>query len=179
MSDPFVGQLALFPYNRIPRGWALCNGALLSISANSTLFSLLGVQFGGNGTSNFALPDLRGRVPNGQGQGPGLSPYTIGQKAGCPGVTLTSPQMGGHTHGVPAMAVTATTANPSSAPLAQPVIPGRVPTPVNLYTNTGTAMTLAPQAIAPNAGGQPHNNQQPTLVLEWCISLTGLYPSRN
>ena len=90
MANPFVGQITLFPYNFAPTGWAFCAGQLLPISQNTALFSLLGVQFGGNGTSNFALPDLRGRVPIGQGQGPGLSNYNIGGVQGAEAVTLTT-----------------------------------------------------------------------------------------
>jgi microcystin-dependent protein len=109
MSNPFLGQITLFPYNFAPYGWALCEGQLLSISQNTALFSLLGVQFGGNGTSNFALPDLRGRVPMGQGQGPGLSPYSVGSQQGVEQVTLTTATIPSHSHGFPAFATTATT----------------------------------------------------------------------
>jgi microcystin-dependent protein len=98
MSEPFIGMIILVGFNFAPRGWAVCNGQLLPISQNTALFSLLGTTYGGNGQTTFALPDLRGRVPNGMGQGPGLSNYTIGQVGGVEGVTLTVNQMPAHTH---------------------------------------------------------------------------------
>src|SRR5580658_9427903 len=98
MSQPFLAQIALFPYNFAPRGWAFCAGQILSISQNTALFSLLGTMYGGNGTSNFALPDLQGRVPISAGQGPGLSNYTQGEEGGLENVTLVSNQNGIHNH---------------------------------------------------------------------------------
>lgn len=181
MSEPFLGQLALFPYNFVPKGWVVCDGSRLQISSNQALFSLLGTTFGGNGTTTFGLPDLRGRVANGQGTGPGLSPYVMGHQAGAQTVALTTAQLAGHSHDVRASPTAATTANPTNNPLAEAVIPGRSPVPVNIYAGTtaGTATTLAPEAIASSGGGQAHNNEQPSLVLEWCIALQGVFPSRG
>src|SRR3984893_4324338 len=119
MSEPFLGQIMLVGFNFAPQGWAFCNGQLLSISQNTALFSLLGTTYGGNGTTNFALPDLRGRAAVGFGQGPGLSNYDLGQSTGSEMVTLTVGQMPAHNHLVAANAATATASSPSGADLAQ------------------------------------------------------------
>src|SRR5271166_6177624 len=113
--NQFLGQIALFPYNFAPLDWAFCQGQLLQINQNTALFSLLGVQFGGDGVRTFALPDLRGRVPIGQGQGPGLSPYVIGSQQGVETVTLTPSQSPPHSHAFPAFAYAATTNAPAGA----------------------------------------------------------------
>jgi microcystin-dependent protein len=180
MSNPFVGQITLFPYNFAPFGWALCEGQLLPISQYVALFSLLGTQFGGNGQSNFALPDLRGRVPMGQGQGPGLSSYSIGDEQGVEQVTLTTATIPSHSHGFPAFATTATTNAPSSALPAEGKGTGRGGAAVNTYTAPGTAVSLAAGQIVPvTGGGSSHNNLQPYLTLNWCIALQGVFPARS
>ncbi len=182
MSSPFLGQITLFPYNFAPLGWAMCEGQLLSISQNTALFSLLGTQFGGNGTSNFALPDLRGRVPIGQGQGPGLSVYDMGSQQGQESVTLTTATVPAHSHAFPAFAVAATTNAPNGALPAEGQGSGRGGAfPVNTYSASGTAASLAAAGqVAPvTSGGAPHNNLQPYLTLNWCIALQGIFPSRS
>src|SRR5215510_2209805 len=113
MSEPFLGMIAIYPYSFAPRGWAFCNGQLLPIAQNTALFSLLGTTYGGNGQTTFGLPDLRGRVPVGQGQGPGLSDVTLGEAAGVESVSLTRDQNGPHSHGVVASA-TADSKNPNN-----------------------------------------------------------------
>jgi microcystin-dependent protein len=180
MTQPFIGQLALFPYNFAPKGWAVCDGSLISVKNNSALYSLIGTYYGGDGVTTFALPDLRGRVPNSQGTMPGGSTYAIGERAGVQSVTLSSAQMASHSHNVPAFASAATSTKPNDAPPAQAIQPGRVPVPINLYASptAGAATTLAPQAISAAGGNAPHNNQQPYLVLEWCIATTGIFPPR-
>src|SRR5882757_2518162 len=110
--DPFLGEIRPLPYNFAPRGWAFCQGQLLPIQQNAALFSILGTQYGGNGTSNFALPNLQGRAPIGSGQGPGLSPYTQGDTVGTESVTLQTGSMASHTHSVPAFASSATVTTP-------------------------------------------------------------------
>ena len=179
--QPFLGQITLFPYNFAPVGWAFCQGQLLPISQNTALFSLLGTQFGGNGVSTFALPDLRGRVPNGQGQGPGLSPYNVGDVQGDEAVTLTAQTIPAHNHGFPAFATSATTNAPSGAFPAEAHGTGRGGGfAVNTYTAAGAPVNLAPGQAAPmTGGGRPHNNLQPYLTLNWCIALQGIFPSRN
>lgn len=180
MSEPFIGQLTLFPYNFVPKGWFLCDGSLLPIKTYSALFSLLLTNYGGDGTTTFGLPDLRGRVANGQGSMPSGATYPIGGTGGVENVTLSLTQMGSHSHAVPAFASAATTFNPANAPPAAASQPGRVPVPINLYAaiNAGTPSTLAPQAIGLAGGNSPHNNMQPSLGLEWCIAYVGVYPSR-
>ena len=180
MSNPFVGQITLFPYNFAPNGWAFCAGQLLPIAQHTALFSLLGVQFGGNGTTNFALPDLRGRVPIGQGQGSGLSAYVIGGQQGQESVTLTTAAVPAHSHVFPAFAVAATTNAPNGALLAEGHGSGRGGGfSVNTYSASGTAVSLAAGQVAPvTSGGAPHNNLQPHLTLNWCIALQGVFPPR-
>jgi microcystin-dependent protein len=180
MANPFIGQITLFPYNFAPFGWAFCEGQLLPISQNTALFSLLGVQFGGNGTSNFALPDLRGRAPIGQGQGPGLSNYSVGSIQGAEAVTLITATTPAHSHGFPAFAVAATTNAPNGALPAEGQSGGRGGGPVNTYTAAGGTVSLAAgQVVAATGGGAPHNNLQPYLTANWCIALQGVFPARN
>jgi microcystin-dependent protein len=170
MSDPFIGELRLLPYNFAPRGWAFCSGQLLSISQNTALFSLLGTTYGGNGQTTFGLPDLRGRVPLSSGQGPGLSTYTLGEAAGTESVTLTAQQMPGHNHGVNASSGDATDSQPG----------GHFPAAVGTGAYAKTSDGLMNQAMtAPVGRSQPHENRQPYLTLNWCIALEGIYPSRN
>ena len=179
--QPFLGQITLFPYNFAPVGWAFCQGQILPISQNTALFSLLGTRFGGNGTSNFALPDLRGRAPNGQGQGPGLSSYAVGEQQGVEAVSLNTATIPGHSHGFPAFATAGTTNSPAGAAPAQAQgSGGRGTFAVNIYANPGTAISLSPSHVTPvNGGGLPHTNLQPYLTLNWCIALQGVFPSRN
>jgi microcystin-dependent protein len=180
MANPFLGQIALLPYNFAPLGWALCEGQLLPISQYTAVFSLLGTQFGGDGRTNFALPDLRGRAPIGQGQGPGLSVYNIGSAQGVEQVTLNTSTIPSHTHGFPAFATTATTNAPSGALPAEGKGAGRGTFAVNTYTAPGTAVSLAAAEVVPvTGGGAAHNNLQPYLTLNWCIALQGVFPSRS
>ncbi|MDP9118556.1 MAG: tail fiber protein [Actinomycetota bacterium] len=171
MTEPFLGELRLFGFNFAPLGWAFCSGQLLPIDQNTALFSLLGTQYGGNGQTTFALPDLRGRVPISMGQGPGLSNYDIGEASGTETVTLNATQMPAHTHGVIANGGPASTGRPDNA------VPARAPSNVYASAPSGTAMNAG--MISSSGGNQPHNNLQPFLVLNWCIALQGIYPSRN
>ncbi|MGH6834120.1 MAG: phage tail protein [Methylocella sp.] len=179
MAQPFLGQIFLVGFNFAPVGWALCNGQLLSIAQNTALFSLLGTQYGGDGIQTFGLPNLQSRVPVGMGQGPGLSPYVIGEQTGSETVTLTVGQMPAHNHLVAANAATATVASPRGADLAQSETTTR--TAVNTYsTPPMTALvTLDPATIQPNGGSQPHPNIQPVLAMNYIIALQGIFPSRN
>lgn len=174
-AEPFIGQLALVPYNFAPRGWALCNGQILSIAQNTALFSLLGTTYGGNGTTTFALPDLRGRVAVSSGQGPGLSSYELGQVAGEERHTLITTEMPMHNHLVNATTVEGNQNTPT----------GNFPADTKLldkeYSNStstgGTVMN--PQMIGFAGGNQSHNIMQPYLTLNYIIALEGIYPSRN
>jgi microcystin-dependent protein len=169
MSTPYVGEIRLFAGNFAINGWAFCNGQLLSIAENETLFNLIGTTYGGDGQNTFAVPDLRGRVPLHQGTGAGLSTVVIGQMGGVETVTLSSNQIPSHTHSVLASSDTASTNVPSnSVVLASPTY--------NAYRAGVPGAAL--NAPLPNAGGnQPHNNIQPYLAINYIISLFGVFPS--
>lgn len=167
--DPFIGEIRSFGFNFAPVGWALCNGQLLSISQNTALFSLLGTMYGGNGQTTFGLPDLRGRVSLGFGQGPGLSMRTQGEVGGSETVTLTQATLPPHSHTVAASS-TATTKNPS----------GSLPSVTGAGSSYGTTadLVMSPSMIGGGGSGQPHDNMAPYLVLNWCIATQGIFPSR-
>lgn len=170
--DPFVGEIKLVPYNFAPTGWALCAGQLMPISQNTALFSLLGTMYGGNGISTFALPDLRGRVALGIGQGPGLSLYDQGEVGGDEIVTLLASEMPAHTHGVNVTSTVATADNPVGKHAAA--------TPASTGNAYGTGVTgqMPVGAIGSTGGGQPHSNMQPYLALNYIIALQGVFPQR-
>ncbi|HWY83619.1 MAG TPA: tail fiber protein [Roseiarcus sp.] len=174
MSQPFVGQIIAVGFNFAPVGWALCQGQLLPISENATLFQLIGTTFGGDGQTTFGLPDLRGRAALGMGQGPGLGSYVLGQAAGAESVALAGAQIGSHVHGLSA-AATATTATPSSS-----VVLGTPAAATPIYATGGVGATLTAGAVsATPGGGQPHENRQPSLTVNYIISLFGVFPSQN
>lgn len=181
MSEAFLGELRLFPYNFAPRAWMYCDGQILSIAQNTALFSLLGTTYGGNGQTTFALPNLQGRAPLHFGQGPGLSNYVQGQAAGTGTVTLLQTQIPAHIHQVQARDARATLVNgaipANTKALAQAVTATNPVQEVNLY---GPGATTVMKSTAVSAvGGQPHENRQPYLALGWCICVEGLFPSRN
>jgi microcystin-dependent protein len=163
MSEQYLGELRLMSFNFAPKGWAMCNGQQLPINQNQALFSLLGTMYGGNGQTTFALPDLRGRVPLHFDGG-----FTQGQAAGAEAVTVNLQQLPQHTHIVSASGSNGDSANPGA--LAQ-LSEG--------YSGPGNLTTLQPATITNVGGGQPHENRQPFLVLNWCIALVGIFPSRN
>jgi len=167
MSEPFLGEVRIFTYSFSPRGWAFCNGQILPIAQNTALFSLLGTTYGGNGQTTFALPNLQGRTPIGSGQGPGLSAYDLGELGGVENVTLTPQELPPHTHTLMASGATATTGVPGTSVLATTAVPIYAP-----------AQNLV-QMASLGAAGQPHPNRQPYLVLNYCIAIQGIYPSRN
>ena len=171
MSDPFLGQILLLPYNFAPRGWAFCQGQLLSISQNTALFSLLGTTYGGNGQTTFALPDLRGRVAISSGQGPGLQNYDLGGVGGNESVTLALNQMPLHNHQALAVDDDATTSIPGNHALANITPAG--------YTTKNPTAAMSPGMIGNTGGNQPFQNLPPYLTLNYCIALEGIYPSRN
>lgn len=179
--DPFIGEIRAFGFYFPPRGWALCNGALLSISQNTALFALIGTQFGGNGTSNFALPNLQGSIAVGAGQGPGLSNYVVGQTGGAQTVTLTQQQMPAHVHPLPANATGS--GRKSADPNPSVVLGGGGRTGQgNFYVNPATQASSPAVMASANIGiagsNQPHNNMAPSVVLNYCIALQGIFPSR-
>jgi microcystin-dependent protein len=182
MSEPFLGQITVFPYTFPPNGWADCSGQLLPIAQNTALFSLLGVQYGGDGRTTFGLPDLRGRIPLGQGQLTGGGNYAMGETDGVEAVTLGIPTMPQHTHALNAATASGTTNNPAGMVLATPQVGGgRGPATDkgNIYNPAPPTTPLAASSVVPVGGSQPHNNIQPSLVLRYCIALQGVFPSRS
>ena len=171
MADPFVAEIRIFPFNFAPKGWAFCAGQILPLSQNTALFSLLGTTYGGDGKSNFALPDLQGNAPMHPGQGPGLSLHDLGETGGSQTVTLLESEMPSHSHAFSQSTRSSDNLNPKSLSLG---------TGNNVYaTQSGsTAAQLAPQALPPTGGSQPHNNMQPYLALNFCIALQGVFPPR-
>jgi microcystin-dependent protein len=177
MSMAMLGEIRLFAGNFAPRNWTFCQGQILSISSNTALFSILGTTYGGNGTTTFALPDLRGRAPIGPGQGPGLSTYVLGQTSGVETVTLLQSQMPLHTHTLtPSPNASSRFADVSSPAGAVPATSPEAP----LYSSEAPDVTTAGGAnIAVAGGSQPHENRSPSLVLNYIICTAGIYPSRN
>lgn len=177
MADPFIGEIRLFGFNFAPVHWAMCNGQTMAIAQNAALFALLGTTYGGNGTTTFQLPDMQGRIAVNFGQGLGLSPYNLGQTGGAENHTLTLQEIPIHTHTVACKSTVDNSVNPTS--------------PVNNfwakenngdapYRTTPTGLSnMHPSAVATYGGNQPHTNLQPYLVVNFCIALFGVFPSRN
>jgi microcystin-dependent protein len=176
MADPFVAEIRPFAFNFAPKGWAFCDGQIMPISQNTALFSLLGTTYGGDGKSNFALPNLQGTALMHPGQGPGLSLHDLGETGGSETVSLLESEIPSHTHtmrahdGDPADAQSPS-ANTSLAQSAQG----------SAYQSNSTAnlVALSDQTLAPAGGDQPHNNMQPYLTVNFCIALQGVYPPRT
>lgn len=171
MADPFVAEIRIFPFNFAPKGWAWCDGQLLPLSQNTALFSLLGTNYGGNGKSNFALPDLQGRAPMHPGQGPGLSLHDLGETGGSETVTLLESEIPSHSH----------TLRASEQDALQQSAAGQYPASavgMGMYASPNALTPLAPVAVAPAGGDQPHNNLMPYLTFYFCIALQGVFPPR-
>ena len=173
MANPFVAEIRIFPFNFAPTGWAFCNGQTLPLSQNTALFSLLGTTYGGDGKSNFALPNFQGSVPMHPGQGPGLSLHDLGETGGTETVTLLQSEIPSHSH--------TALAAPSSG------LPGpggnnwgqALKGHGNLYAPAGTNVSMSVGALSPAGSSFPHNNLQPYLTLNFCIALQGVYPPRT
>lgn len=170
MANPFVAEIRIFGFNFAPTGWAACDGALLPISQNTALFSLIGTFYGGDGRSNFALPNLQSSFAIGQGNGPGLTDHVMGETGGEPSVTLLASEMPSHTHGLFATG-TATTGSAAGAALAS--------AGAFAYRTPGVTAAMAPVALAGAGGSQPHENRQPYLGLMFCIAMQGVFPPRS
>jgi microcystin-dependent protein len=170
-AEPFVGQLALVGFDFAPEGWLLCQGQTLQIAQYPALYSLLGTRYGGNGSSTFMLPDLRGRVPIGYGQGSGLTNREFGSTGGAETQTLTLNQMPVHTHALSADPTVGTSDIPTGG------VPARNGAGVPQY-GTGTSTTMSAAAVQTTGGGQPHSIMQPYLTLNWIIAVNGIYPTR-
>lgn len=181
MADPFVAEIRLFPFNFAPRGWARCDGQLLPISQNTALFSLLGTTYGGNGKSNFALPDLQGRAAMHPGQGPGLSLHDLGETGGSETVTLLSSEMPSHTHVAQVSNSNGTTNDPANRVLGRTRYDDGQGTSgaVSTFATSTPAAPVAPQALAIAGGSLPHNNMQPYLTMGYYIALQGVFPPRG
>jgi microcystin-dependent protein len=176
MSTPYIGEIRMFGFPRVPTGWQACDGSLLSIAQYDVLYTLLGTTYGGNGTTNFGVPDLRGQVPIHQGTGQGLTPRVLGQRAGTEQVTLLLNQIASHTHIVTAGS-SSNTATPSSAVILAAGASGD-----EIYFTPPTGGT--PQIMSVNSGQQvgnnfPHDNCAPTLTVSFCIAWAGIYPSQS
>jgi microcystin-dependent protein len=172
-SEPFLGQIAFVPYNFVPKNWAACNGQLLSIAQNQALFSLLGTQYGGNGTTTFALPDMRGRVLVHEGQAPGgPTTYTMGQTGGSESVTLQVTQMPAHSHTVNAVTSDGNQNSPTNT------LPADTKLLDKEYSDANANTTMKATMINPAGGGQPHENRPPFITLKCIISLQGVFPSQ-
>ena len=174
--DPFVGEIRLLPYNFAPQGWADCNGAVLSISENETLFQLIGTTYGGDGVSTFGLPDMRGRVPIHAGTPPGMSTYMIGQLSGTETVTLIPGNLPSHTHTLSATTALADTGTPGGS-----VVLGAL-SGNTMYTNSIDGINsgaLGSATIGTAGNTQPHENRMPTLTMRYCICTSGVFPPQN
>jgi microcystin-dependent protein len=172
MSNPYLGEIRMAGFNFPPIGWAFCRGQLLSIAENDALFALIGTTYGGDGITTFGLPDLRGRLPINQGQGPGLSNYVMGEHSGTESVTLLTTQIPSHSHTVSAASGGTRNANPSGNLLGS----GEA----DIYTHDdANAVSLSASAIGTSGGTQPHENMQPFLCINFIIALEGVFPSRN
>lgn len=171
MSSPYIGEIRMFGGTFAPVGWALCQGQLIPISQNDTLFNLIGTTYGGDGQNTFALPDLAGRVPVHQGQGSGISQqYTIGETGGVESVTLTTQQMPSHNHAFVASTSPAIVASPANALFATAAA-------ATIFFTGSVDSTFNAAAVQPQGGNQPHENMQPWLVVTFIISLFGIFPS--
>ena len=175
MSTPFVGEIRMFGFGRTPSGWQACDGSLLSIAEYEVLYTLLGTTYGGDGQNTFGVPDLRGRLPLHQGQGPGLGNRVLGEVSGTESVTLIADQLPAHSHAAFA------TSNGASNGVASPsFVPGAVSNDTLYATDiTGLpALTLAPATVGATGGSQPHENTMPTLTVQFCIAWAGVFPSQ-
>jgi microcystin-dependent protein len=176
MATPFIAEIRMYGFNFPPRGGAFCNGQILAIAQNTALFSLLGTTYGCNGTTNFGLPNLQGRTPIGQGNGPGLTPRVLGEVGGSQTVTLLSTEMPVHTHTPQAVSGAGTSSSPAGTLWAASGV-GRTPPPY--YVTGAVATTMNAAAISAAGGNQPHENMQPYQTLNFVIALQGVYPARN
>ena len=175
MADPFVAEIRIFPFNFAPKGWAWCDGQLLPLSQNTALFSLLGTTYGGDGKSNFALPDLMGRAPMHPGQGPGLSLHDLGETGGSETVTLLESEIPAHAHTLNATVEDGTQGSVTSDIALATSVGGRL---YQSVTNSNL-VAASPNALSVAGGDQPHNNLQPYLTFYFCIALQGVFPPRS
>jgi microcystin-dependent protein len=181
MADPFVGQVIRVGFTFAPIGWMLCNGQLVSTSQFAALYAVIGTTYGGNGTTNFALPDLRGRVPVGAGRGPGLSPYALGQVGGTESVALTGNQMPQHNHFLMTIPGSGTSSTPSPASNLSNEGPATISAVFTYAPYDGAKQTpISGSAISPTPSSTlPHENRQPLLAVQYCIAVSGIFPPHS
>jgi microcystin-dependent protein len=174
MADPFVAEIRIYPFNFAPKGWAFCDGQILPLSQNTALFSLLGTTYGGDGKSNFALPNMQGNAPMHPGQGPGLSLHDLGETGGSDTVTLLQSEMPAHSHNLGASVRDGTVRSPGGQLVAKGV-------GVNMYAPAASAplVQFSTNVVTPAGGDQPHNNLMPYLTLNFCIAMQGVFPPRT
>jgi microcystin-dependent protein len=177
MSAPFLGEIRPFAGDFAPRDWHLCDGSLLSIAQNSALYALLGVVYGGDGITTFGLPDLRGRIPISQGQGPGLSPRSIGDQGGTESVALTTQEIPAHSHMVYATVTSATSSQPAQLVPAAPANNGVFYLPPNVGNQVEAV--LAADSLTQSGGGEAHENRMPIAAISFIIALSGIFPQQN
>ncbi|HKV40301.1 MAG TPA: tail fiber protein [Blastocatellia bacterium] len=173
--DPFVAEIRIFPFNFPPKGWAFCDGQILPLSQNTALFSLLGTTYGGDGKSNFALPNMQGNTPMHPGQGPGLSLHDLGETGGSDTVSLLESEIPSHSHTMMASSSNGNRPTPAGTTLAKALNA----TPYLADNPLPPIVQFSDNAVAPAGGDQPHNNLQPYLTLNFCIALQGVYPPRT
>lgn len=178
MADAYLGEIRVFAGNFAPKGWALCDGQLLSITQHTALYSVLGVQYGGDGKTTFALPNLMGSAPMGQGAGPGLTPRTVGQQVGSATVTLLTSQIPAHTHIPNAYQAPGGLNEPDNHVWAETPAAGRPAKQTELYSSTPN-VAMSPVALSVAGASQPHNNMQPYLAMNYIICLQGEFPPRG
>ncbi len=170
MADPFVAEIRIFPFNFAPRGWAFCDGQILPISQNTALFSLLGTTYGGNGNSNFALPNLQGSAPMMPGQGAGLSLHDLGEVSGSQTITLLQTEIPSHTHSMNGLNDSGISDTPGE----------QLPAQGKFYSNTNSnRVNMNDRALSVSGGSLPHNNMQPYLTVNFCIAMQGVFPPRQ
>lgn len=167
MAEPFLSEIKIMSFNFPPKGWALCNGQLLPINQNQALFSLLGTMYGGNGQTNFALPDLRGRIPIHMGQG-----HTLGEAAGSPSVTINSQTMPQHIHFLQCTNNIGTVNSPDANSIISQ-------SPIDIYRSPLNLVAMDPSIVSEVGGSQPHENRMPCSTLNFCIALQGIFPSQT
>lgn len=170
--DPFVAEIRIFPFNFPPKGWAFCNGQILPLSQNTALFSLLGTTYGGDGKSNFALPNIQGNAVMHPGQGPGLSLHDLGEIGGTETVTLLESEIPSHTHSLMAATLNSQSTTPTNNSLGRG-------NPIRVYTASGVTANMAANTVNPSGQSQPHNNMMPYLAMNFCIALQGVFPPRQ
>lgn len=172
MADPFIAEIRMVPFAFAPKGWAWCDGQLIPPSQNTALYALIGAKYGGNGTTSFALPDMRGRAPMHPGEGPGLSPHYLAEADGSESVYLLQSEIPSHSHAFSTSVRASDNLNPGT------LSPG-VGNNIYAVAAGATLVETAPQALAPTGAGAPHNNMQPYLTLSFCIALEGVFPPRG